>query len=75
MESALGPNLPSARAGSAPSFAALCGVAPVPASSGKTRRYRLSRGGDRHANSALHRIGLQRNDTLTTGYRAWLAAA
>ena len=41
----------------------------------QTRRYRLSRGGDRHANSALHRIGLQRNDTLTNGYRAWLAAA
>jgi transposase len=38
----------------------LCGVAPVPASSGKTRRYRLSRGGDRHANSALHRIALVR---------------
>lgn len=45
---------------SEPSFAALCGVAPVPASSGKTRRYRLSRGGDRHANSALHRIVLVR---------------
>ncbi|MFL6065509.1 MAG: IS110 family transposase [Friedmanniella sp.] len=42
------------------SFAALCGVAPVPASSGKTRRHRLSRGGDRHANSALHRIALVR---------------
>ena len=37
------------------SFAALCGVAPVPASSGKTRgRHRLSRGGDRAANSALY---------------------
>lgn len=45
---------------SEPSLAALCGVAPVPASSGKTRRYRLSRGGDRHANSALHRIVLVR---------------
>jgi len=45
---------------SEPSFAALCGVAPVPASSGKTRRYRLSRGGDRHANSAVHRIALVR---------------
>jgi transposase len=42
------------------SFAALCGVAPVPASSGKTRRYRLSRGGDRQANHALHRIALVR---------------
>ena len=42
------------------SFAALCGAAPVPASSGKTHRHRLSRGGDRHANSALHRIALVR---------------
>ncbi len=37
-------------------FAALCGVAPVPASSGKTNRHRLSRGGDRTANRALWRI-------------------
>jgi transposase len=52
------------------SFAALCGVAPVPASSGKTRRYRLSRGGDRHANHALHRIALARmsNDPATGDY-------
>jgi transposase len=42
------------------SFAALCGTAPVPASSGKTTRHRLSRGGDRHANSALHTIALAR---------------
>jgi len=41
-------------------FAALCGAAPVPASSGKTNRHRLSRGGDRAANNALHRIGLVR---------------
>lgn len=41
-------------------FAALCGVAPVPASSGKTNRYRLSRGGDRAANNALHRVALVR---------------
>ena len=37
-------------------FAALCGVCPVPASSGKTNRHRLNRGGDRQANAALHRI-------------------
>jgi transposase len=43
-----------------PSFAALCGTAPVPASSGKTARHRLSRGGDRHANSALHTIAVVR---------------
>jgi transposase len=41
-------------------FAALCGVAPVPASSGKTNRHRLSRGGDRSANNALFRIALVR---------------
>jgi len=38
------------------SFAALCGSTPVAASSGKTRRHRLNRGGDRQANSALWSI-------------------
>ena len=42
------------------SFAALCGTAPVPASSGKTTRHRLSRGGDRRANNALHIIATVR---------------
>ena len=42
------------------SFAALCGTAPVPASSGKTTRHRLSRGGDRRANHALHTIATVR---------------
>jgi transposase len=42
------------------SFAALCGTAPVPASSGKTNRHRLSRGGDRRANCALHTIATVR---------------
>jgi len=37
-------------------FAALCGVSPIPASSGKTNRHRLNRGGDRQANAAPHRI-------------------
>jgi transposase len=41
-------------------FAMLCGVAPLPASSGRTHRHRLNRGGDRQANSALHRIVLCR---------------
>jgi len=36
------------------SFAHLCGVAPIPASSGRTDRHRLNRGGDRQANKALH---------------------
>jgi transposase len=42
------------------SFAALCGVSPVEASSGNTHRRRLSRGGDRRANAALYRIALSR---------------
>ena len=37
-------------------YASLCGVSPVPASSGKTNRHRLNRGGDRQANAALYRI-------------------
>ena len=37
-------------------FAHLCGVAPIPASSGRTDRHRLNRGGDRRANHALWRI-------------------
>jgi transposase len=41
-------------------FADLCGVAPIPASSGRTHRHRLNRGGDRHANNALWRIALVR---------------
>ena len=42
------------------SFAMLCGTAPLPASSGKTNRHRLNRGGDRAANSALHMIAVSR---------------
>jgi len=42
------------------SFAALCGVAPIPASSGKTNRHRLNRSGDRQANRALHVIAMAR---------------
>jgi transposase len=43
------------------SFARLCGVAPLPASSGRTGgRHRLNRGGDRNANGALWRIALVR---------------
>lgn len=41
-------------------FAALAGVSPIPASSGKTNRHCLNRGGDRQANAALHRIALVR---------------
>lgn len=53
-------------------FAALTGVAPIPASSGKTTRHRLSRGGDRNANAAIHRIALVRmaTDQRTKDYVA-----
>ncbi|MDQ3988524.1 MAG: IS110 family transposase [Actinomycetota bacterium] len=37
-------------------LAKLCGACPIPASSGKTSRHRLNRGGHRQANAALHRI-------------------
>jgi transposase len=53
-------------------FAAMCGVSPVEASSGKTTRHRLNRGGDRQANAALHRIAIVRlRDQPRT--RAYLA--
>lgn len=54
------------------SFAALCGVSPLEASSGKTSRRRLNRGGDRQANAALYRIALCRLrwDTRTRDYLA-----
>ena len=56
------------------SFAALCGASPIPASSGKTNRFRLNRGGDRQANWALHQIALVRlsNDQRTKDYTARL---
>lgn len=51
-------------------FAALCGVAPLDASSGKQQHHRLSRAGDRQANAALYRIALCRlsNDKRTQQY-------
>jgi transposase len=53
-------------------FARLAGVAPIPASSGQTRRHRLSRGGDRQLNRALHTIILHRrqHDPTTRDYIA-----
>jgi transposase len=41
-------------------FAHLCGVAPIPASSGRTQRHRLNRGGDRQANRAIWRVAITR---------------
>jgi hypothetical protein len=51
-------------------WAHLCGVAPIQASSGKITRYRLDRGGDCNANSALWRIVMVRiaHDPDTTVY-------
>jgi len=52
------------------SFARLCGAAPLDASSGKQQRHRLSRSGDRQANSALWRIVITRlsYDPATRNY-------
>ena len=54
------------------SFAMLCGVAPVPVSSGMTYRHRLNCGGDRQTNSAIHiiAIGRLRTDERTKEYVA-----
>ena len=51
-------------------FAMLAGTAPIPASSGKTVRYRLNRSGNRQLNRALHTIVLTRlkKDTPTQDY-------
>jgi transposase len=51
-------------------FAMLTGAAPLPASSGKTHRHRLNRGGDRQANCALWRIVITRlaTDPATRAY-------
>jgi transposase len=51
-------------------FAMLCAACPIPASSGKTTRHRLNRGGDRRANNALFTIVLvrMRHDPATRAY-------
>jgi transposase len=53
-------------------LAALCGVSPLQASSGKTTRHRLNRGGDRAANNALWTIAMvrMRSDPRTQAYVA-----
>jgi transposase len=58
------------RLGSEASFASLCGVSPVEASSGKVVRHRLNRGGNRDANRALHLICVvrMRVDERTRAY-------
>jgi transposase len=59
------------------SFAALAGTSPVDASSGKQRRHRLNRGGDRQLNWALHIVALQRvrHHPETSAYYERLLAA
>jgi transposase len=51
-------------------FSMLCGASPIQASSGKTQRHRLNRGGDRQANAALYRIVIARlrHDQQTKDY-------
>ena len=60
------------RLGSEASFANLCGVAPIEASSGKVVRHRLNRGGNRDANRALRLICVvrMRHDPRTKHYVA-----
>jgi transposase len=60
------------RLGSEASFASLCGVSPIEASSGKVVRHRLNRGGNREANRALYMICLSRmrRDKRTKEYVA-----
>jgi transposase len=60
------------RLGSEASFASLCGVSPVEASSGTVVRHRLNRGGNRDANRALHLICVvrMRVDERTRAYLA-----
>ena len=60
------------RLSSEASFASLCGVSPIEASSGKVVRHRLNRGGNREANRALYMICLarMRRDHRTQEYVA-----
>lgn len=53
-------------------LAKLCGVCPIPASSGKTNRMRLNRGGNRQANAAIYRVAIvrMRDEQRTKTYAA-----
>ncbi|MFI7680610.1 IS110 family transposase [Actinophytocola sp. NPDC049390] len=53
-------------------FAALAGTNPIEASSGRTVRHRLNRGGDRALNSAIHTIAMTRMRCCPTT-RAYVA--
>jgi transposase len=67
-----GDRVDAQRLGSEAAFARLCGVAPIPASSGKTTRHRLNRDGNRDANQALYMlaVGRLRWDPRTRAYMA-----
>jgi transposase len=56
-------------------FSMLCGSSPIEASSGKTRRHRLNRGGDRQANAALHRIVVARLRPTNRPRTTWPAGS
>ena len=60
------------RLGSEASFASLCGASPIDASSGRNKRHRLNRSGDRQANRALYVVVLNRLtwDDRTRAYMA-----
>jgi transposase len=66
-----------ARMRSEAAFAALAGTSPVDASSGRQRRHRLNRGGDRQLNAALYVIALNRKHAhaATRAYYERLLAA
>jgi transposase len=65
-----------ARLRSKASFAMLTGTAPIEASSGKTKRHRLNRRGNRQLNYALHMMAIarRRGDIDTKTYIARLRA-
>ncbi|WP_373463949.1 transposase [Streptomyces canus] len=52
-------------------FAKLAGVCPVPASSGKTNRHRLNRGGHRQLNSGLYRGVIVRMASTSPPSTTW----
>lgn len=58
-------------------FGSLWGTAPVPTSSGRTDRWRLNRGGNRHLNRAIHTMALtqRRCEPRARGYLASKRAA
>jgi transposase len=53
-------------------LAKLCGICPIPASSGKITRMQLNRGGNRQANAAIYRVAVvrMRDDDRTKAYAA-----